>query len=187
MKEELIIKHFKDNNLPKYTRGTKKSFVDMVLHGYRKAGISAGAQANFTKKYFSDKPAKIPLFKWILFLEGYKHCPKCDETLKIEKFSKNSSCADKLQAYCKECTYIAQIPHSRETTARYKAAKLQRTPGWADIEKIKEIYRNCPEGYHVDHIIPLQGDLVCGLHVENNLQYLTAEENLSKSNKFKVE
>lgn len=58
------------------------------------------------------------------------------------------------------------------------------TPAWADMNKIREIYRKCPEGHHVDHVIPLNGKLVCGLHVENNLQYLSESENLSKSNKF---
>lgn len=68
--------------------------------------------------------------------------------------------------------------------AKRHAAKLQRTVSWANLSKIKDIYSKCPTGYHVDHIIPLQGELVSGLHVENNLQYLTASENMIKGNKF---
>jgi hypothetical protein len=74
----------------------------------------------------------------------------------------------------------------REYAAKRRARKLHATPSWANLALIKEIYANA-EGMHVDHIIPLQGELVCGLHVENNLQYLTPEENLAKSNKFTVE
>ena len=69
-------------------------------------------------------------------------------------------------------------------TAKRRASKLNATPKFANVKKIKEIYRNCPKGYHVDHIIPLNNKLVCGLHVEWNLQYLPAKENLSKSNKL---
>jgi hypothetical protein len=65
-----------------------------------------------------------------------------------------------------------------------KAMRLQRIPPWADLEAIKEFYLNRPNGYHVDHIIPLRGKTVSGLHILENLQYLPAKENLSKGNKF---
>lgn len=67
-----------------------------------------------------------------------------------------------------------------------QALKINATPKWADVEKIKEIYKKCPNDMHVDHIIPLKNNFVCGLHVENNLQYLTVFENLSKGNKFLI-
>lgn len=73
---------------------------------------------------------------------------------------------------------------NRVVQAKRKAALLQRIPPWADLEKIAEFYRQCPEGHHVDHIVPLQGDEVCGFHVSENLQYLTASENLRKQNKW---
>jgi hypothetical protein len=72
----------------------------------------------------------------------------------------------------------------RAWNAKYKAKKLKATPKFANLQKIKEIYMNCPVGYHVDHIVPLQGKNVCGLHVEWNLQYLTPYDNLVKSNKL---
>ena len=72
--------------------------------------------------------------------------------------------------------------HSRLREIR----EIRQRPAWADMDKIREIYVNKPEGCHVDHIIPLKGKLVSGLHVENNLQYLSAEENMRKHNTFKV-
>jgi hypothetical protein len=81
--------------------------------------------------------------------------------------------------------YYLKKPHIQcALNAKRKAIKLKATPKFANLEKIKEIYKNCPKGYHVDHIIPLQGKNVCGLHVEWNLQYLTPSANISKSNKL---
>jgi hypothetical protein len=77
--------------------------------------------------------------------------------------------------------------------AKRRACKVQATPKWANLSKIEGLYKLAQyltkkhgRQIHVDHIVPLQNPLVCGLHVEDNLQLLFADENLSKSNSFKV-
>ena len=60
----------------------------------------------------------------------------------------------------------------------------QATPPWADMKAIKAFYEARPDGFHVDHIVPLRGKNICGLHVLENLQYLPASENCSKGNRF---
>lgn len=67
----------------------------------------------------------------------------------------------------------------------------QATPPWADRKAIRDIYRRMREvsarsgvPHDVDHVIPINGKTVCGLHVPNNLRILTAKENRSKGNKL---
>lgn len=69
------------------------------------------------------------------------------------------------------------------TNKRRRRTRLQ-TPIWANQELIRNFYINCPLGYEVDHIIPLCGETVSGLHTIENLQYLPAKENRKKSNKL---
>lgn len=71
-----------------------------------------------------------------------------------------------------------------EKCARRRAAAKQATPKWVDRKALLSIYKNCPKGFHVDHIIPLNGVNVSGLHVPYNLQYLPAMENIKKGNKI---
>lgn len=70
---------------------------------------------------------------------------------------------------------------------RRHAAKFQRTPTWSEIEAITEFYEACPAGHEVDHIVPLRGKVVSGLHVLANLQYLTIHDNRTKKNKYTPE
>ena len=76
-------------------------------------------------------------------------------------------------------------------TRSRQALKLNATPAWADKVAIDYIYyaakvieRVYGTKWHVDHIIPLKGKNVCGLHVQNNLQLLAPLDNLKKSNKL---
>lgn len=76
--------------------------------------------------------------------------------------------------------------------AAYRASKIQRTPVWADKTAILEVYdlaqsmRKLGIDCHVDHIIPLRGKKVSGLHVGGNLQIVLAIDNLKKWNHFEV-
>lgn len=201
--EEFVQQYFIDNNIPlKLKFG--QSTVLMAVYGSKVAKCDPSTVTSFSKKWFKDKPKRINIANYILKLHELKFCTKCKKLLNLDKFYKREN--NRLRSHCSFCLSKARkiyYNNNREHTlkvcsdwaiknptkvtfksAKYRAAKLQRTPSWADLEKIKEFYLNCPEGYHVDHIIPLQGKNISGLHVENNLQYLTAEENLRKGNKW---
>lgn len=95
------------------------------------------------------------------------------------------------QKYCSiECSAIKRSKSKEHTNAinaarqsRYRAKKLRVLDPTANKQKIKLFYLNCPEGYEVDHIIPLSKG---GKHHEDNLQYLTILENRKKNNRIVV-
>ena len=83
------------------------------------------------------------------------------------------------------------IDKVRAQTASRRALKKQAQPLWVDPRKIAEVYKQALRvsnmigmEYHVDHIVPLQSDTVCGLHVPWNLQIIPAWQNLQKQNKY---
>jgi hypothetical protein len=81
--------------------------------------------------------------------------------------------------------YQTANPHvHRADNHKRRAKKLNATPPWADHETTKAFIAKCPEGYVIDHVVPLQGSNVCGLHVHWNLAYLSPADNGAKKNKF---
>lgn len=77
------------------------------------------------------------------------------------------------------------------TLAKRRADLLRATPKWAEYDQIVEVYEKARMltettyiSYEVDHIIPLNSPVVCGLHCLDNLQILTAEANNSKKCKI---
>ncbi len=130
----------------------------------------------------------------------------CKECSKEEKRLWRIKNKDKVAAYDKQwqeqnkdkksANYKQWQQSNRGTVNAYnskrRASEKAATPSWADLEKIKSLYNVAQYldwisggfvKHHVDHIIPLRGKNVCGLHVEDNLQILIDKDNLRKSNK----
>lgn len=98
--------------------------------------------------------------------------------------------AEKARAACR-AWQKANRPADAARSAEQRA--LMKTPAWADLDCIASLYelariatQETGEEWQVDHIVPIRGRKVCGLHVETNLQLLTATANASKGNRYAV-
>ena len=105
------------------------------------------------------------------------------EANREKKAAYDKANAEKIAAQRK--AYNKENPEvQRSISAKRRAAKLQQTPVWYCHSDCVAIYKEAKPGLHIDHIIPLRGENVSGLHWHHNLQLLPATENMSKSNKF---
>ena len=80
---------------------------------------------------------------------------------------------------------------SNAKAMKRNAAKIKATPIWANQTRIQCYYslaamfnKNTEQKWHVDHIVPLRGKNVCGLHVDYNLRVIPAIENMKKGNRY---
>lgn len=114
----------------------------------------------------------------------------------IEKIRISRALYRELNAEKLRADGIAYVEANREKVnalrAKRRSAKIQRIPLWFDKEAADAVYtqaallRSLGIDCHVDHIIPLRGKNVSGLHIHTNLQVITARENAMKGNKFEV-
>lgn len=137
-------------------------------------------------KIAKDRPEAILLG---LSLYHGRECIHCNTTTKRTKKYDCLECHKK--AALKAVKTYMKTPKGRALKKTYrrlrKAGEQRAMPSWADRKKIAEIYREAQEKrLHVDHIIPLKGKLVCGLHVPENLQLMGPLENVRKGNSFEV-
>lgn len=159
---------------------TKAKAVNRNTYLANKAAYNARAQAY----YGAHKQERLAAFK--------KNRLENLERERARKIWERQERGDQIRA--------RRRAHYADNKARYVAQararemrKVRAMPKWADEKVIENIYAEAARltsetgiVHHVDHVIPLSGRNVCGLHVESNLAIITAKENLMKSNHFAV-
>ncbi len=169
----------------KVSAETYLQLISKPSYNLRELGLCAQSMSILNSKILPDRVKSTKkVCNTLLRRYGLKCCARCGLVYDDSLFFNNEAKQDGKNAYCKSCFNDSVRVYRKFQQACIRASKLERTPSWADLDKIKEIYKSCPIGYHVDHIVPLNGDFVSGLHVEHNLQYLPAIDNCKKSNKF---
>jgi len=157
---------------------TEKSFIEFHKHSGKPFGLAV----------WCKECAKA---------NALNHYKNQDPTLRLEKKRKwQDKNRERVNHYNNEWRKANPHKHS-ERQSRRRAEKLSATPKWLEDHHkahIKRTYKLARfmtevtgESYHVDHIIPLKGKNVCGLHVPENLQVMPARLNLKKSNKLEGE
>jgi len=182
--------------------------MDMDIQNLNLPPTKAAAKATGSKYYFTGKPCpKGHIDKRIL----HGHCMECMRLRARQFYNQNPSYAREWQknnrTKSRAATARWRLNHpdkyqendskqkrrrkesglARHDGAMARARALNAIPPWADIDAIKAIYIACPSGMEIDHIYPLRGEATSGLHVANNLQYLTKSENKKKGNRLALE
>lgn len=187
--EVILAKYAKSCKKPELTLDLFISTISKPSYNLKELGLSPTTTTKLLKDILPDRVTSSTGSKpcsHILAISNMKHCSRCDRVKPFEEFRKNKSTRLGLNTYCKMCHQETTTSTQAGRQSEYKSSKIQRTVPWSELLEIRSFYNKCPSGYHVDHIVPLNGKLVSGLHVLSNLQYLPAAENCSKNNTYSV-
>ncbi len=177
--------------------GVVKPLLDFVKDNRKKAGVGARCKVchnSMTRKYDADRqytPEQIARKReyYDRWKQEMAASVEFQESIRRAKEKWRQANADAVRE--KNRRWKAANKDRVAEHVRHRQAKLRRAvPSWADRAKMLEIYRFAEEfraaGFdvHVDHIIPLSGEMVSGLHCEGNLRVCLASVNQSKGNRL---
>lgn len=198
-REEWLNKVRKPKLSPKERQEAGKAKWEAWYAEYKESGAIEKIQEEWRKKAEQEREAALAT--------GVKTCSTCKEEKPLSQYHmrnrkrKDGSTYKVPYAKCKTCRrtnnrHYENTPEGRHRKKRNRVLRDRRnrqaTPKWLtkehkqQIADTYELMRDCRtvtgEDYHVDHIVPLKGENICGLHVPWNLQVLPAYVNISKSN-----
>lgn len=131
------------------------------------------------KRYFSGEPCTHGHIAEYFVSSG--NCVECQK-LRAKQWKQDN---EELNNTYKKQWYEKHSGIQNANTVKCYARKRNALPKWANLKAIEQIYVDAFKiGQEVDHILPFDNDLICGLHVEFNLQLLTITENRQKNNHF---
>jgi hypothetical protein len=156
----------------------------------------AEALASNGSRYFTGKPCKVGHLAPRRASDAI--CILCSKEKHLRNREAKLDYAKRYRNENKEKVQQSMHKYYKKNRATFfsynrlrRAQKRKAQPSWVNIKTITEIYQEAIRltaltgtKYHVDHIIPLRGKNVCGLHVPWNLRVIPAKENLSKGNKY---
>ena len=150
------------------------------------------ARAHNLKRYFTGKPClRGHVSERITSNKACLTCV-CEESKRRRNYHDDWICKNRERhLHTKKIQRRKTLAKGRAWKAKHRAKRLNAVPSWADLFAIQTIYEKAHQKtketgikYVVDHIIPLQGEEVSGLHVVENLQIITDRENRAKGNKL---
>lgn len=170
-------KAYREANKEKVAAGKAKCYQAKKDHYDKKSKQwvkdNPEGRSEICRRYYESNKEQI-----LAYLTAYRESNKDICRQRIKSWEVRNS--DKVRAKC----------------SRRRAAKINAQPPWLNEDqksRITDFYKQAKdceiitgESYHVDHIVPLQGKNICGLHVPWNLQVLPSDINLSKGNKYEA-
>lgn len=162
---------------------TKYISDDLPGRLYERLKVNNNTITKLNKRLFPNKIGNTTPIAYIVNSLGYKYCATCNRCLLIANFYDSAKTISKKSGKCKLCR--AKYQKENKGILSYSMAKrnsmIKDTLILEERSQIIELYQKCPPGYHVDHIKPISKG---GTHTLDNLQYLLAEENLKKGNRY---
>jgi len=132
--------------------------------------------------------------KWTDFLRQERERYRSDEEKRLAKLARQKQRREAdpaVVAAVMHSHYLRNKPVYAAKVAARRAARINATPSWCDHQCIADLYREAQRltletgiQHEVDHVIPLTGRNVCGLHIPQNMRVVTRLENRRKFNRI---